>query len=254
MRQALMIAIFLLCQQSARADACSELNRRAALKLAGSAAIGAIAVSQTVHAASGPPERQKLLQLIEADADENAILAAVAALSPLDPSAGKAATSEALDGEWELLWSANAQAFSPLLGLPRPIRPQSIQLLGAAAAAQVGAGRVANVLRLPLGVSFVLSSDVGPLGASEPATLEIAPPFRFEIGTPGGGRVRLVEAGSDAEFRALNARDAEAQAAPKNRYVQDYLEVAGGRGDIRISRVASGDPVIVGSIFVHRRL
>ena len=64
----------------------------------------------------------------------------------------------------------------------------------------------------------------------------------------------LVDAGSDAEFRALNARDEAAQAAPRNRYEQVYLEVGGAKGDLRISEVVSGDPVIVGSRFVHQRL
>ena len=52
----------------------------------------------------------------------------------------------------------------------------------------------------------------------------------------------------------LNARDAEAQAAPRNMYAQLYLETTGAEGDLRVSKVVSGDPVIVGSIFVHRRL
>ena len=64
----------------------------------------------------------------------------------------------------------------------------------------------------------------------------------------------LVEAGSDADFRAVNARTAEAQAAPKNRYAQQYLDVSGQPGDLRVSEVVSGDPVIVGCKFVHVRL
>ena len=197
-----------------------------------------------------------LLRLIEIDAEEAAVLDAIDALSRLDPSNGKAAMMpDALAGQWELIWSAGTAKFSPLLALPRPIRPSSVQLLGdeATAMAKLGAGRVGNKLNLP-GVSLLLSSGVAPL-EREPATLEISPPFRLEVEVPLlGVRKLLVEAGSDAEFRAINARDSEAQAAPRNRYVQSYLETSGAPGDLRVSTVASGDPVIVGTVFVHRRL
>ena len=99
----------------------------------------------------------------------------------------------------------------------------------------------------------VLSSGVLP-APDDASVLEIFPPFRLELGVRGLGRLRLVEAGSDADFRALNARDADAQAAPKNRYAQLYLETAGRPGDLRVSTVVSGDPVIVGSVFVHERM
>ena len=70
----------------------------------------------------------------------------------------------------------------------------------------------------------------------------------------GNARSTLVEAGSDADFRAVNARSAEAQAAPKNRFEIEYLEESGKAGDLRVSRIASGDPVIVGAHFVHMRI
>ena len=203
-------------------------------------------------ASAAQVERQRLLSLISTEASDEAVLSAISALLPLDPSGGRAARDDSLAGTWELLWSYKADKFSPLLGLPRPIRPQSLQYLGESAQALVGPGRVANELTLPVG-SLLLSSGVVRLN-DEPATLEIRPPFRLEVEGPGRWRSTLVEAGSDAEFRALNARTAEAQQAPKNRYVQTYLETTGKPGDLRISTVASGDPVIVGSVFVHRRL
>lgn len=86
--------------------------------------------------------------------------------------------------------------------------------------------------------------------------LDILPPFRFEVGGRYGTGIpknRVVEAGSDAEFRKLNARTSDAQAAPKNSYKQLYLERE-GKGSIRISTITDGDPVIVGAIFVHRKL
>ena len=152
-----------------------------------------------------------------------------------------------------MIYSINAEAFSPLLKLPQPIRPTSLQLLGNDAAVSVGSGRVAQVLNFPiLPLSLVLSSGVNPV-ETDPTTLEIFPPFRLEAKL-GGSKFQLVESGSDAEFRALNARDDEAQAAPRNMYKQRYLDTSGNIGDLRISEVVSGDPVIVGAVFVHRRI
>ena len=99
---------------------------------------------------------------------------------------------------------------------------------------------------------MILSSGTRP-AEGDRSSLEIFPPFRLELSLLGS-RVQLVEAGSDAEFRKLNARTAEAQAAPRNIYRQRYLETSGQPGDLRISEVVGGDPVIVGSIFVHERI
>ena len=94
------------------------------------------------------------------------------------------------------------------------------------------------------------------MAPDDPSVLEIFPPFRFELGgryQTGKPKTLVVEAGSDAEFRKLNARTSEAQAAPKNRYQQLYLE-RNGKGSLRISTITDGDPVIVGAIFVHEKL
>lgn len=63
-----------------------------------------------------------------------------------------------------------------------------------------------------------------------------------------------MNAGSDKDFRALNARTEEAQVAGRNMYKQRYLDTSGEKGDLRISEVISGDPVLVGNIFIHRRI
>ncbi|KAH8091626.1 hypothetical protein JL720_5938 [Aureococcus anophagefferens] len=104
------------------------------------------------------------------------------------------------------------------------------------ARAEVGAGRVAQLLTRGVlgGGRLWLSSGVAP--AAEADVLEIYPPFRLEL-EAGAARATLVEAGSDAEFRAANARTAEAQAAPRNRYQQQYLETTGRAGDLRISTI-----------------
>ena len=238
----------------------------------------------------GPPERQNLLRAIMVDQhktstttnESQVVERLIAQLEPLDPSKGMAAVVPELDGTWELIYSINAQAFSPLLNLPQPLRPTSLQLLGDDATREVGQGRVAQVLNFPFApISILLSSGAVPVvvaaaAAEKPSsssTLEIFPPFRLEVvwgdnntlrkagrltrgvgNRKGGNRIQLVESGSDADFRALNARDEEAQRAGRNMYKQRYLEMTGQPGDLRISEVVSGDPAIVGCVFVHRRL
>ncbi len=205
--------------------------------------------------------RTKLIQLIRdpaSSSNEAKVLAAIEELVPFDPSQKRGASLvEDLDGEWELLWSAKAEAFSPLLKLPKPFKPDSFQYLGSAAAGEVGPDRVAQGLTGGiLGPNQLWLSSGVRTSSSDASILEILPPFRFEVGgryQTGGPKKRLVEAGSDADFRKLNARTSEAQAAPKNSYQQLYLERE-GKGSLRISTITDGDPVIVGAIFVHRKL
>lgn len=202
----------------------------------------------------GPAERVELLKLIAGDMSSDSELeVAIASLEKLDPSSGKAATSEQLGGTWELISSVNAAAFSPLLNLPQPIRPTSLQLVGADAEPVVGAGRIAQVLNFPiLPLSIILSSGTVPV-PSDTSVLEIFPPFRLEARV-GGIKTQIVDSGSDAGFRALNGRTEEAQAAGRNLYKQRYLETSGQKGDLRISEVIAGDPVLIGAVFIHRRI
>eukprot|EP00747_Dinoflagellata_sp_TGD_P170823 gnl/TRDRNA2_/TRDRNA2_203374_c0_seq1.p1 gnl/TRDRNA2_/TRDRNA2_203374_c0~~gnl/TRDRNA2_/TRDRNA2_203374_c0_seq1.p1 ORF type:complete len:395 (+),score=36.06 gnl/TRDRNA2_/TRDRNA2_203374_c0_seq1:32-1216(+) len=236
----------------------ATLSRREASSLFASTA--AACLFGTLPSAAEPqssagPERKRLLEAIDSNAPDEVVLQAIDSILPLDPSKGRAGVSDALSGTWRLLWSYKTDKFSPLLSLPRPIRPTSLQLLGPPATSTVGEGRVANLLCFPLGGRVLLSSGVRPAPEGPTSNLEIFPPFRLELGTEGSAaRWQIVEAGSDAEFRALNARDEDAQAAPRNRYAQQYLEVAGVPGDLRVSKVISGDPVIVGSVFVHVRV
>lgn len=216
----------------------------------------------------GSPERQALLRAIASMAPDEEVIRLISKLEPLDPSRSKAATAAELDGTWELVYSLNASAFSPLLNLPRPIRPTSLQLIGDDAAREVGGqGRIVQKLAFPF-LSLVLSSGIVPVASGN--VLEIQPPFRLEVVwsddtlrrpgrlakglARGGARWKLVDSGSDADFRALNARDEEAQAAGRNMYEISYLDTTGQAGDVRISRVVAGDPVIVGALFIHKRL
>jgi len=225
---------------------------------------------------SSTPERETLLNAITNKESDDIVLAAIEKLIPLSPLKGdserlselkadlktvnKVAYSSALDGTWKLLWY-NKSDFSPLLKLPNPLRPDSYQYFGKSAEKEVGEGRVAQ--GLVGGVLNILGKDTelwlssGAIAEdNHPSTLGIYPPFRFELGElPGSTKPKriIVESQSDAEFRAANARTEEAQQAPKNEYEQLYLE-SFGSGSLRISVVASGDPVIVGDMFVHQKL
>ncbi|CAB9503873.1 expressed unknown protein [Seminavis robusta] len=200
--------------------------------------------------------RAQLLDAISRKASDEEMFSIIEGLQ--DPSGGKgAALSNWLEGEWELIWSYKAEAFSPLLKLPKPLRPESFQYFGSTAASEVGDGRIAQGLTGGvLGQSQLwLSSGSTPL-SEDPSILEIQPPFRFELGGrigTGKPKKTLVDAGSDADFRDINARDKQAQAAPKNQYKQIFLEDK-GPGSLRVSSVISGDPVIVGIVFVHRKV
>ena len=106
----------------------------------------------------------------------------------------------------------------------------------------------------PLKELWLSSGAVGQEG--HPSTLEIFPPFRFQLGELPGSTTEkqtIVESESDADFRGANGRTVEAQLAPKNEYEQLYLENLGS-GSLRVSMVTKGDPVIVGDMFVHQKM
>ena len=249
----LLVALMALITHATSAPHRPEYTRRAALRrMIAATSVAAWSPYHPASALDAIAERDSLVAAIESDAADDVVLRAIEALVPLDPSSGRAATSQSLTGTWDLLWSYKADKFSPLLGLPRAVRPRSLQLLGDAATPIAGQGRVANQLYFPFGAHLTLSSGVQPV-EGDPSVLEIFPPFRLDVDAAGATR-RLVDAGSDADFRALNARTSDEQAAPRNKYAQLYLETSGEAGDLRISKVVSGDPVIVGSMFVHRRL
>jgi len=244
-----------LSQDKARRNVLSTMIAGGTLfissSLADSSANAAIKTSTTESTT-----RESLLSAIAKKASDDEIIDIIHRLK--DPSNGKGAIlPDRLEGEWELIWSFGAEGFSPLLTLPRPFRPDSYQYLGSAAASEVGEGRIAQGLTGGLlgGSQFWLSSGAVPL-KEDPSVLEIQPPFRFQIGGKyGSGKPKktIVEAGNDADFRKVNARTKEAQLAGKNQYKQLYLE-NNGPGSLRVSTVIAGDPVIVGEIFVHRKL
>lgn len=243
----------------------SSVTRRTALArvFSAPAALVATGSAPTEALSAVPPAvdssgRTDLLSSIASRSPDATVLAALEALVPLDPSKGRgAAEADDLDGEWRLLWSVGAEAFSPLLTLPRPFRPDSYQYLGGVAAAEVGEGRVAQGLTGGLlGPNQLWLSSGAVANEEDPSVLDIKPPFRFQVGGKAGTarpKKTIVEAGNDADFRAVNARTEEAQLAPPNKYKQLYLE-GGGPGALRISTITEGDPVIIGAIFVHQKI
>jgi hypothetical protein len=147
--------------------------------------------------------RSQLLELLQSDqhpTTDGEILAAIEQLIPFDPSKKAAATlSEELDGEWKLLWSIKAEAFSPLLRLPPPFQPSSYQYLGSAASGEVGTGRVAQGLTGGvLRTSQLWLSSRTEVASDDPSVLEIFPPFRLEFGgryKSGQAKTLILEGG-----------------------------------------------------------
>jgi hypothetical protein len=84
------------------------------------------------------------------------------------------------------MWPAKADAFSPLLKLPKPLKPDSYPYLRKPAAAEVGQARVAQGLTGGIlgPMQLWLSSGVTP-SLQDPSVLDILPPFiarSFRIG------------------------------------------------------------------------
>jgi hypothetical protein len=194
------------------------------------------------------PDRQALLSAIGSGGDDGTVLSALQVLVRKDPSRGRGASADLLDGQWKLLWSAKAEAFSPLLQLPAPFKPASYQYIGQPAASQVGDGRIAQTLSGGILGPLQLWLSSGVIERSDNAAqLEVATGTLAQT-----KKIRIVDANSDAEFRAVNARTSEAQQAPPNLYQQVYVE--NGPHALRISTIVEGDPVIVGAIFVHQKV
>lgn len=208
-----------------------------------------------IAASSRNEAREDLLQAINAGSPQNVVLNRLEALVATSTEASTLTTKslrDKIDGQWRLIWSVGDENFSPLLQLPGILKPKSFQYAGSEAASIVGEGRIGQMLTGGIlgGTKTWLSSGIVPLSDD---LLEIRPPFRLEIETLGGIRQTVVEAGSDADFRAANARTQEAQQAPPNLYRQLYLE-DNGPGSLRVSKIVEGDPVIVGAILIHRKL
>jgi hypothetical protein len=195
--------------------------------------------------------RASLLNAIESGASDAVVLSSLGALVPLDPSRGRGALDGALNGTWALIWTKD-EAPEPVQFARRTLhQPVGTQLIGSAAVPLFGEGRVAQLLDVG-GIRFELSSGARP-ALDDSRVLEIFPPFRFAA-VAAGRRFQIATSGSDAGFRSLNGRSAEALIAPRNRYAQEYLDVSGRDGDIRISRITEGDPAIVGNLYVHQRI
>jgi hypothetical protein len=201
--------------------------------------------------------RSNLLKAIRESKPEAQVMNLIQQLVPFSPEYSNDPLQD-LDGEWKLIWSANDD-FSPLLRLPYPLKPESFQYFGKAAAEEVGERRVAQGLTGGIfgKKQLWLSSGIESLDNKKGA-FEIEPPFRLELGerprtTNVNHKKMIIEAKNDGDFRKVNARTKEAQLAPKNIYEQIYLE-RNGKGSLRISTITQGDPVIVGAVLIHEKL
>ena len=337
----------------------SDIDRRSALIGMGGLATAVSLPPLPATSATQQPSTSARAALLSAIASGNdaEVERLIEELVLQDPAQGEGATSPALGGMWQLVWSARAEAFSPLLKLPPPLRPRILPAAwgrssqrdwggeGGAAPDWWRPGPWPVVVVLNSGTCHGLGSCTGDISTvpvsllpsriplSRPILMEsthhvdvtsfipihcvriclfssvpemkyhciyistlylhlikllrslilrtptprpthntpLFPPqddartpradtvapdqCRLELAPrPGASKRLLVEAGSDAEFRSVNLRTAVEQAAPKNRYLQRYLETTGSPGDLRISTIESGDPVIVGAVFVHQRI
>lgn len=223
-------------------------GRRQAMLLgvaAAGATIGSSRPWPSVAAAEGEGAagaRMALLRAIDAGVG---VEEAVEALVPFDPAEGRGARVAELSGTWRLLWSSSEAEVSRVLRvLPGPLLPTSMQLIGDR---NIGDGRAANVLDFFGGVARMeLSSSAVP-SSSDQSSIVIGPPFRLAL---LAGGLRLPLGAEEDELSDTTPLLGNQQSI----FRQRYLEMSGAPGDLRISRVVSGDPAVVGSAFVHQRL
>jgi hypothetical protein len=255
------LLVAFVCLQKVDGLSQSPASRRSFFSSVGGSAAAAVALVGLPTAsadAQALSSRDDLLSAITANRPETEIIDIIVNLK--DPANGRAAANAdaSLDGQWELIWSVRADAFSPLLKLPKPFKPESYQYIGAAAASEVGEGRLSQGLTGGiLGTKQLWLSSGAIVDSADPSTLLILPPFRLEL----GGRVgtqepkqTLGESGSYFLPRPGDAENADFQKNQyQNRYQQVYLENS-GKGSLRISTITSGDPTIVGAMFVHQKL
>lgn len=244
-----------------------HISRRTVL--AAAPLVGNAGVTQTPRRAAladttPPDERSAVLSAIARGEDPAKVEALIDRLVATgDPSQGTSASTVdgTLAGEWILLWASGAAEPQKIQAALGPIAPTSSQLIGAPAASlaqreKVGACQVLTFLGG--GVRVVLAAGAVPTPSGAKDTLEIQPPFSLDL-LVGGRKLAGAEFASDADFRTngvtpLNKRDDEAIAAPRNQYTQLFVENSGQPGDVRVSRVTAGDPVVVGTTYVHVRV
>ena len=252
-----------------RGDVRDALHISRRTVLAAAPLLGNAGVTQTPRRAAladttPPDERSAVLSAIARGEDPAKVEALIDRLVATgDPSQGTSASTVdgTLAGEWILLWASGAAEPQKIQAALGPIAPTSSQLIGAPAASlaqreKVGACQVLTFLGG--GVRVVLAAGAVPTPSGAKDTLEIQPPFSLDL-LVGGRKLAGAEFASDADFRTngvtpLNKRDDEAIAAPRNQYTQLFVENSGQPGDVRVSRVTAGDPVVVGTTYVHVRV
>ena len=83
-------------------------------------------------------------------------------------------------------------------------------------------------------------------------SLHTGPPFIFELLVGKDvDKAFSIPLGSES---SVNSDESALLGSQLNTFTQLYLESSGQAGDIRVSKVTEGDPVVIGSTFVHVRL
>merc|ERR1712023_403902 len=108
-------------------------------------------------------------------------------------------------------------------------------------------GRAANLVKVLGGaVTLKLSSSAIPDANLSDAVI-IGPPFRLELLVLDRSIALGAEETTESDTSTVLGNQL-------NTFSQLYLESSGKPGDIRVSRVTAGDPVVLGSTFVHVRV
>ncbi|KAK3247394.1 hypothetical protein CYMTET_43106 [Cymbomonas tetramitiformis] len=187
--------------------------------------------------------RAQLIATIKGGGDSAQVQNAIDGLVPYNPTPDPARSPQ-LEGTWRLLWSSDtAEVTKATKDLPIPF--QSIQLVGPRGGME--AGRAANLVKVFGGfVTLKLSSSAVQDDTNSSAVI-IGPPFRLE----------LLVAGKSFPISKVESTEAETTdllGNQLNEFSQLYLEDSGQPGDIRVSKVTAGDPVVLDSEFVHIRV
>mmetsp|Transcript_16685 Transcript_16685/g.23007 ORF Transcript_16685/g.23007 Transcript_16685/m.23007 type:complete len:275 (-) Transcript_16685:90-914(-) len=185
--------------------------------------------------------RQQLLETISSGGDSKEVQLAIDNLVPFNPT-NEPARSPKLEGEWRLLWSSDvAEVTKATKDFPLPF--QSIQLIGPGGGMEEG--RAANLIRVFGGfITLKLSSSAVPDPANSSA-VTIGPPFR--LGLLVGDKYFPIQENDGAERKDILGNEF-------NEFSQLYFEDSGKPGDLRVSKVTNGDPIVIGSEFVHVRV
>lgn len=194
--------------------------------------------------------RQQLLDCIAAGGDFEEVESAIELLLPFNPVPDPVERGT-LQGNWKLLWSSQtAEVTKATKNLPLPFT--SMQLIGPKGGegepgGNLPEGRAANIIKVLGGaVTLKLSSAAVPSESEKDAVI-IGPPFRLELLLGGKSIPLQAEETTESDTSSILGNQL-------NTFSQLYVEGSGQPGDLRVSKVTKGDPVVINSTFVHVRM